>query len=223
MLSVFCAARAVLLAAALLALCAPLQAQKQPKKFYTRGYRIQDFRSKTTKIVLDGPDELQDALREDATSVWSLSPYEFCQPREYESGKGADCYFLVPHTSKGFIWLTLSKGGGNPFTLLSIPVCSEKDFSTLIYMPAFLSIVQDYTEAAMASEFKAYMGLKSALHHRPAGKKVYKDPSDAAKAFHSSNPDAAVQVIITPDGNPKSTPRHKYVFGASDYVLYSYK
>ena len=217
------AAKAMLLAAALFCVCAPVQAQKKQKNIYTRGYRIQDFRSNTTKIVLDGPEELRSAIREDATSLWTLSPYEFCQMQDYEKGKSEDCYFLVPRTSKGIIYLSLQKGGPNSLTLVSIPVCGEQDLSTLLYMPAFLSIIQDYTEAAMGSEFKAYFGLGSTCRWLPWGKKVYKDPSDAAKAFHSSDPDAAVQVIITPDGNPKSRPRHKYVFGAANYELYSYK
>ena len=219
------AARTLLLAAALLLCCAPLQAQKQKKSaknIYTRGYRIQDFRSKTTRIVLGGPEELRSALREDATSLWTLSPYEFCDEQDYEKGKESDGYFLFPRTSKGLIFLSLQKSGANPLTLISIPVCGEKEFSTLTYMSAFLSIIQDYVEAAIGSEFKAYFGLKSTCKFLPWGKKVYKDPSDAAKSFHSSDPDAAVQVIITPDGNPKSKPRHKYVFGAAEYELYSY-
>lgn len=215
-----CSRFTFMLCAALLALCTPLCAQK---KIYTRSYRIQDFRSQTTKIVLDGPQELRDAIREDATSLWTLSPYEFVQVQDYQKDKASNCYFLVPGVTKGIIYLSLIKGDANPFTLASVPVCGENDFSTLLYMPAFLSIIQDFTEAAMGSEFKAYMGLKSAGRCLPWGKKVYKDPSDAAKAFHSSDPDSAVQVIITPDGNPKSKPRHRYVFGAADYELYSYR
>ena len=165
---------------------------------------------------------MRSALREDATSLWTLSPYEFCDEQDYEKGKESDGYFLFPRTSKGLIFLSLQKSGANPLTLISIPVCGEKDFSTLTYMSAFLSIIQDYVEAAIGSEFKAYFGLKSTCKFLPWGKKVYKDPSDAAKSFHSSDPDAAVQVIITPDGNPKSKPRHKYVFGAAEYELYSY-
>ena len=211
---------AALLAAALLLVSSPASAQK---KLYTRGYRLQDFRSKTTKVVLDGSPSLKKALREDVTSFWTVSPYEFCTPAEYRAGKsGSDCYYLVPSTAKGIVWLSLIKGPDESMTVVSVPVAGADDPAPLLYMPAYLSIIQDYTEAAMASEFKAYLGLGSSARWLPWGMKVIRDPDAAAEAFKDADPGAAVQVLITPDGNPKSRPRRKLVFGASGYELYSF-
>ncbi len=212
---------AVLLGALLVA--APLPASAQ-KKLYTRSYLLQDFRSQTTRIVLDGPEDLCRALWEDATAVWTLSPYEFCTLADYEADACKEgCYFLRPTESRGIVYLTLTRGASKPMTVVSIPVAGTSYRDPLLYMPAYLSIIQDYVEAAMSSEFKAYLGLRSATRGTAWGKKVFKDPSEAAKAFHSGDPDAAVQVIITPDGNFSSRPRHKLVIGASQYELYRYR
>ena len=217
----FAAARPALLIAALLLLCTTAGAQK---KIYTRSYRLQDFRSKTTKIILDGPDAVCKALREDVTSFWTLSPYEFCSAADYAAAEAnTSDYFLRPETSKGIIYLTLAKGTVKPMKVVSIPVAGTDYSGSLVYMPAFLSIIQDFTEAAMGSEFKAYMGPGSACRCRPPGKKVRKDPSEAEKVFRSGDPDAAVRVVITPDGSPSSRPRRTMVFGAADYTLYSFR
>lgn len=198
--------------------------QKSQKKLYTRSYRLQDFRSKTARIVLDGPDDVCNALREDVTSFWTISPYEFCTPADYSAaGEGSTDYFLRPETSKGIVYLTLTKGAVKPMKIVSVPVAGVDYPASLIYMPAYLSIIQDYVDAAMNSEFKAYMGPKSICRIRPPGRKVYKDPAEAEKVFRSGDPDAAVRVIITPDGSPASRPRRTMVFGAANYELHSFR
>lgn len=215
---------AALLAAALSLPCTQALAQKSQKKIYTRSYRLQDFRSKTVKIVLDGPDAVCKALREDVTTFWTISPYEFCGPGEGSApGAGSSDYFLRPEESRGIIYLTLNKGTVKPMKIVSVPVAGVDYHGSLTYMPAFLGIIQDYVDAAMNSEFKAYMGPGSTCRIRPPGRKVYKDPSEAEKVFRSGDPDAAVRVIITPDGSPSSRPRRTMVFGAANYELYSFR
>ena len=201
------------------------------KKVYTRSFRIQDFKTRTTKVVLDGPPSLVSALREDVTSLWSVSPYEFCTAAEYEQQKqDPSLYFLRPVVQKGLILLTLSKGGNdkdqnslnNPMTIVSLPVCGENYEDPLLYMPAFISIIQDYAEAATDSERVAYMGLGSICRPRPRGVKVCKDPEESRRLFISGDPSAAIRVVITPDGNTAAKPRCTVVFGAETYELYSY-
>ena len=202
------------------------------KKVYTRSFRIQDFKIKTTKVVLDGSPALVRALREDITTFWSVSPYEFCTPAEYEQQKAdPSFYFLRPRTRKGIVYLTLTKGGKDgeqdalkaPMTLVEAPVAGESSEASLIYMPAFVSIIQDYMEAAMESEAKAYLGLSAASRIRPRNVKVCKDPSEAEKFFRSADGSAAVQVVITPDGTPAGKPCHRYIFNASTYELYAFR
>lgn len=210
----------------------PLWAQAQ-KRIYTRSYMLQDFKSKTTKIVLGSNPELDAALRRDIPSFWTITPYEFCKPAEYEKQKNnPDCYWLHPETVKGIVFLTLERLGKEddasafkrPLTVISVPVCGEQDPAPAAstYMPAFLSIIQDFTDIAIDSEVTAYRGLSSLAKHAPKGTKVYTDPSEAAAAFRNMEPDAAVSLLITPDGDPKSKPRYKLVFGTSGYELYAY-
>ena len=219
----------ILLVLALASIVLPAGAQK---KIYTRSYRVQDFKSRTTKVVLGAVPALDATLREDVTSFWTSSAYEFCTPAEYEKLKtNPDCYFLRPQTDKGIVYLTLSKGGRekdadalkHPMTLVSVPVAGTDSNGSLVYMPAFITMVQDYAEAAMASERVAYLGLRAICKGKRAGTRLVKDPAEAAQAFAESRPATAISVEITPDGNPASRPRHRLVFSTDSFQLHSFK
>ena len=173
------------------------------------------------------------AIRQEVTSLWTISPYEFCTQAQYEKQKTSpDNYFLHVEAVKGFIYLTLSKGGKNedkdalnkPFTIVSVPIAGDRDKSgrECIFMPAYISMIQDYTEAAMDSESVAYSGIRAIRKHRPGGTTVISDPDEAARAFQERRSGTAVQVIITPTGDPSEKPRVKYTFGTEDYRLYAF-
>jgi len=219
----------LLLAAVLLI---PLSGWAQ-KRIYTRSFQIQDFKSKTTKVVLGGSRTFNASLRQEVTTFWTASPYEFCTPDEYESQKSSpDCYFLRPEISKGIIFLTLSRGGQKdatdahklPVTVVSLPVAGKDDDSELelACMPIFISILQDYVDAAINSEYVAYTGLRSICKRMPKDITVYTEPEEAREAIISQYTDSAVQILITPDGNPKSKPRYRLLVDTSSYALYSY-
>lgn len=203
------------------------------KRIYTKGYKMQDFRSKTTKIVLDaGP--MGRSIRQEVTSLWTISPYEFCTPEQYEKQKTSpDYYFLHTETSRGIICLTLEKGGKpedpndlkKPFTVVSLPISGEQDQSgrVYIYMPAYISVIQDYTDAAINSETVAYTGVKAICRGVPRGVRVVKDPAEADKAFSEHTPETAVRVTVTPTGDPSDKPRYHLTFGTEDYRLYSFR
>lgn len=220
----------ILLLFALLLL--PLTGWSQ-KRIYTRSVQIQDFKSKTTKVVLGQSPEFDEALRAELTSLWSASPYEFCTRKDYEKQKNSsDCYFLHTETEKGIIYLTLSRGGKKdagdalslPVTVLSMPIAGANDTSgsCLTYLPAYIILVQDFVEKAVNSEYVAYTGLKAIREKKPKGVKVYTDPAEALEAFDSQYVDAAAQIVITPDGNPKSKPRFRMIIDTSSYALYHY-
>ena len=203
------------------------------KRIYTKSFRLQDFKSKTTKVVLGGSETLNASIRQEITSYWTISPYEFCTPAQYEKQKNnPDVCFLRVEKSRGIVFLSLSKGGKpddpnalkRPLDIISVPISGENENSGLetVYMPAFISIIQDYVEAAIDSEAAAYGGLKAIARGIPRGYKVYITNSDAIQAFARRDSEAAVQLLITPDGNPSSKPRHRLVFGAADYRLYQY-
>ena len=219
----------ILLVLALAGIALPAGAQK---KIYTRSYRMQDFKSRTTKVVLGSIPTLDATLREDVTSFWTSSAYEFCTPAEYEKLKtNPDSYFLRPVVEKGIVYLTLSKGGRekdpdalkHPMSLVSVPVAGENCNGSLVYMPAFITMVQDYAEAAMASESVAYFGLGAICKGMKAGTKLVKDPEEAACAFLESRPGTAVRVDITPDGTAASRPRHRLVFSTDSFQLHSFQ
>ena len=204
------------------------------KRIYTRSLKLQDFKSKTTMVVLDGQDAFSEALRTEVTSIWSISPYAFCTRDEYEKQKNSpDVYFIRTQTVKGIVYLTLGRGGNEndadalkrPVTVVSLPVAGASDgsFRTALYMPAFLSIVQDYAEAAVNSEYAAYTGLSAIKRKIPKGVTVISDPAEAARAFRDADPYAAVRLVITPSGDPSDKPRCKLTFGVADYRFYSLK
>ena len=91
-----------------------------------------------------------------------------------------------------------------------------------VYMPAYISLIQDFVEGAITSEAKAYRGVASLKKRMPSDTDVYTDPEEAREAFQYQYENAAVQVIITPDGKLTSKPRYKLVLGTLNYELFSY-
>lgn len=220
----------IILTAALLLL--PFAAWSQ-KQIYTRSYMIRDFKGKTTRVVLDESCPLSPRLRQEVSLLWSVSPYEFCSPDEYESKKNSpECYFLRPEIRKGIFFLTLSRGGAKdaadalkrPVEVISIPVAGASDPAAgdCIYMPAFISLIQDFTEVAMDSELAAYRGLNAVRKRRPLDIRPVTVAEEAREAFLAHDGSAAVQVLVSPDGSTASKPRYRYVIGAGNYELYSY-
>ena len=128
---------------------------------YTKSARLADFPQKTTKIVLSGDAGLDALLREEITSRWRISPYEFCSPAEFESLRtGTRYYFLHIEKDAEFTWMKLSKGGpasGHPLRtameVVGVPIASAGQISAdeLVFLPAFIDIVQEYLLKAMKS------------------------------------------------------------------------
>lgn len=203
------------------------------KRIYTKSFQIQDFKSKTTKVVLDGAPALKASLRQEVTSFWTVSPYEFCTLAEYQKQKDSpDCYFLYTEVNKGIIFLTLSRGGDSsatdalklPVTVISVPIAgvNDPDGYETVYMPAYITMLQDFVESALTSEYAAYTGLRAICTRKSKDTKVITEPAEAAAAFMSQEPQSACRIIITPDGDPKSKPRFTLVIDTSTYELYSY-
>lgn len=147
----------------------------------TKKHKIDDFTSKTTKVVISG-DSFFEAMLEDAVkSNWRVSPYEFCSQEEFDELKNSgDYYFLLStqgqfrkEDAPGIQMLSLVKGGtGNGkisdmLEIVSIPVTSleNPDGRELIFLPAFLDIIQNYAEASMARDWDAYIGLSNYNHN----------------------------------------------------------
>ena len=108
--------------------------------------------------------------------LWTVSPFEFCSPAEYESLKKSDTYYFLLVTAgqaKGeeapmVRFLTLEKGGaesGDNIPLrtevISLPLCPVEGGSgrELVFLPALVKGVQDFAAQAMESEKTAYSGM----------------------------------------------------------------
>ena len=142
----------------------------------TKKVKIADFTQKVTKVVMSGNDFIDGTLADEVVVRWRVSPYEFCSMEEFETLKSNDEYYFLIATSGKFRketeptlqFLTLVKGGAGAekgisemLEVISLPIASAK-FPTgreLVFMPAFLDIIQDYTLASMENDRKAYGGL----------------------------------------------------------------
>lgn len=163
----------ILLAMALIAVCIAASAQG---RITTKRYRIKDFREKVTKIVIPGDDITQSTLSQEVLDRWTVSAYELCTPEEFDALKTSQDYYFLLLTdginrngiSSGITYLTLVKGGpeatkgiGSMTEIVTLPVCSSfaSDGRELLYMGAFVEIVQEYALKAIESEYNAYVGL----------------------------------------------------------------
>lgn len=166
----------VIVLAAALAFCCDAAAQA---KITTRKYRLADFPTKVTKVVLAGNDMFNNALKEEISRRWLVSPYEYCTLAEYEKIKENNSYyFLIPVDSKlkkeagtGVMSLALEKGGKrdgeeseqSSIDILTLPCASAEAPSgrEYVFLPALVDIIQSFVNEAMISDRVAYGGLGS--------------------------------------------------------------
>ncbi len=160
-----------IIAAVLLPIMASGQAQINTKKV-----KIGDFTRKVTKIVLSGNEFMDSALKDEVTARWRISPYEFCTMEEFNGMKGSEDYYFLILTNGQFKkdstptiqFLTLVKGGKGAeegldgmLEVVSMPIASARFPSgrEIVFLPAFLDIIQGYTLDSMEKDSNAYGGL----------------------------------------------------------------
>lgn len=160
-----------IIAAVLLPIMASGQAQINTKKV-----KIGDFTRKVTKIVLSGNEFMDSALKDEVTARWRISPYEFCTMEEFNGIKGSEDYYFLILTNGQFKkdstptiqFLTLVKGGKGAeegldgmLEVVSMPIASARFPSgrEIVFLPAFLDIIQGYTLDSMEKDSNAYGGL----------------------------------------------------------------
>ncbi len=144
----------------------------------TKKVKIGDFTQKITKIVLTGKSFMDGTLQDEVVARWRVTPYEFCTLEEFEELKtSSDYYFLISTSgqfkkdaSPSIQFLTLVKGGEEAkkgidemLEIVSMPVSSAQFPSgrELIFMPAFLDIIQDHALKSMEKDMNAYGGLSN--------------------------------------------------------------
>ena len=170
-------------------------------KVTTRKHLFADFSDKITKVVMSGNEILDGALRQEVVDLWTLSPFEFCSMAEYESLKKSDTYYFLLVTAgraKGeeepmVRFLTLEKGGAEKgdnilrTEVISLPLCPVDGGSgrELVFLPALVKGVQEFTAEAMASEKVAYTGMgwfNGYFDRKGAIKRIYLAREDVSES-----------------------------------------
>lgn len=165
----------IIIAIATIFLTIPASAQAQ---IDTKKVKISDFTQKVTKVVLNGNAFFDTTFQEEIAARWRISPYEFCTLEDFEALKDNDNYYFLmttygqfrKETAPGLQFLTLVKGGkgadkgiGSMLEIVSLPFASAEYPSgrELVFLPAFLDIIQSHTLASMEKDIKGYGGLAS--------------------------------------------------------------
>lgn len=179
-------------------------------KIYTKKALMEDFNSKTTKVVAAGQSILARILQEEVEGRWRHSPYEFCSDSEYEALKESnDYYFLYLNKEDGIVFLNLSKGGkkddennkARPVDVVRIPIAAEasdgiKDARFVGYA---IDAIQNFALQAMESDQVGYKGLSAFNSKKLEGRKVYLDEEQAYSALEACENNAAAGIVIAPD------------------------
>lgn len=162
-----------LILAATLPCLAFAQAQITTKKM-----KLQDFTSKTTKVVLTGNAMFDGFMQKELKNCWNLSPVDFITLDQYEQLKNnPDYYFLMnvkgqfrKESVPGIEFLTLVKGGlgsegqiNDLFEVVTMPLRSADDPSGREFemLGAILDVIQDYVKSSIESDINAYAGLSN--------------------------------------------------------------
>lgn len=217
---------------ALLLSLLPMLLQAQGS-IYTRSARLADFPQKTTKIVLSGEPTLDAVLKQEITSRWRISPYEFCTEKDYSALRtGTRYYFLHFKVDDEFTWMHLSKGGpseGNPLKtameVVSIPVSSADDPTPeeLVFLPAYIDIVQDYLLKAMVSDKVSYRDLRGIVSKKKKGKYICNDEELGRQLFMYEAPNYIVPVIVWGSQNGRHRHYYRMRISTGDHLLYEYR
>lgn len=163
----------ILIMAVMLPILASGQAQITTKKA-----KIADFPNKVTKVVLPGNAFYDGAFQEVISSRWRVSPFEFCSLSEFDKLKGSDQYYFMMLTQgqfknenePGLQFITLIKGGADAakgidsmLEVVTVPFAAA-DFPSgreLIYLPALIDIIQNYTMSSIEKDFSNLGGLSA--------------------------------------------------------------
>ena len=200
---------------------------------YTKSARLADFPQKTTKIVLSGQKLLDDVLKEEITSRWRISPYEFCDEEEFLSTRALSRYYYLHFVfDDEFTWMQLYKGGpatGNPLRtsmeVVSVPIASSEEATEeeLVFLPAFIDLVQDYLIQALVSDKVSYQGLKGIVNKSKKGKFICNDEKEGRELFIAGAKGTIVPIIVwgTPGGKYRRYWRMRV--STDDHLLYDYR
>jgi len=169
---------------------------------FTKKYKLADFTSKVTKVVLTGSEFSDALLREEVTGRWTLSPYEFCTQEEFASlRKDENYYFLTilsgqfrKETAPGLDMISVLKGGGEQlgdlFEVVSLPFASAEDPSgrESLYFGPLIDILQNQIRRSMDSDVRGYLGIPQTI-------RISRDTKEKTILFAESDLSAEVTEV----------------------------
>lgn len=228
----------------------------------TKKVKIGDFTQKVTKVVLTGSALFDGVLQDEVAARWRVSPYEFCSLEEFNSLKNSDKYYFLlttkgqfkKETEPSLQFLTLVKGGNQAskgidemLEIVSLPIASAEDPSgrELVFLPAFLNIIQKYTVDSMDKDYSAYAGLgnytsrisksegmnivfseddldATVTENELAGF-VVTDEDSADKFVMDNTPNTLVSYVAAPSNPVNGSFCYKMLVNAETYELYFYR
>lgn len=200
-------------------------------RLYTRKAKLEDFPTRTTKVVTSSGSLLDLAFKEEVATRWRISPFEFCTPEEFGAlNSDNSLYFLYIGHEDGISYLVLYKGGEEdedenlkkPFEVARIPISSSSSPSgrELMLIGAAIDIMQAFVEDAMVSEQAAYSGLKWYNGRSLKGKTIYLDPDEADSAYTRGEQDALIGVCVAPHSPEEGKRCFKMLIAADTNELY---
>lgn len=228
----------------------------------TKKVKISDFTQKVTKVVLTGSALYDGVLQDEVAARWRISPYEYCTIDEFNSLKGSDKYYFLittkgqfkKETEPSLQFLTLVKGGSNAskgidemLEIVSMPISSADDPSgrELVFLPVFLTIIQEYTLDSMDRDYSAYLGLSNYTSNisKASEKNIVFSENDIAPnvemgdcaSFNVTDEDSAdemimnnaqntlVSYVVAPAEPVNGSFCYKMLIDAQTYELYYYR
>ena len=234
-------------------------------QIYTRNEKLKDLTAKTVKVVLTGDEVLDESLKQSVTASWTISPFEFCSNEEFQKIKTDNkFYFLLvvkgqqrKESEPGIDLLTLVKGGegadksiNDMLEVVTFPLRSAVDppGREFIFIPAFLTIMQEHAMELTKSEVKAYTPLGGNDTKKLRMKQIYffkedlspqvqdktlesldddtfvkEDEEDVDDIFEKGTFNAVVSYIVAPTEPVDGSVCYKMLIGADNHKLYWYK
>lgn len=203
-------------------------------KVYTKKMLLADFPTKTTKVVITGDSPLGIAIRGEISSRWRVSPFEFCTEEEYEKLKtGNSHYFIRLVSDSGVAFLELTKGGKpddpdrlkRPVDVVSIPIAGAGGFTgdEVVYMGAFIDMMQVFLEEAASSDKVGYSGLMGSNARRLKGKHVVMLDDEVFEAYQEARPDVLIAYCVTPSETDGKRWCYHMLISADTHELYYFK
>jgi hypothetical protein len=151
----------------------------QGLSIFQKKVNLNDFSSKTTQVVVNGNNSLDDIMLINAVKkYWHLSPYNICTMEEFEKIKCDTSYYFLMKVDGHFAkekepsmeFLTLLKGdekgaqGLNAMPeILSLPYRALDDDSgdSFAYLEPFITIIQNHVVKIQEQKFSWLIGISA--------------------------------------------------------------